>query len=169
MVKGYKVFDANFKCRDFQYKIGERYKHQGSISVCNSGFHFCEKLVDCYNYYDFNSNKKIAEIIANGNIKKEKDKSCTDDIEIIKEILWDDCLNIVNTGDRNTGYCNTGDRNTGYSNTGDMNTGYCNTGDRNTGYSNTGDMNTGYCNTGDRNTGYLNKCNNSSGVLYTKA
>ena len=35
----YKGFDKDFKCRDFQYKVGETYKMDGNIACCNRGFH----------------------------------------------------------------------------------------------------------------------------------
>jgi hypothetical protein len=148
MTKGYKVFNPDFTCKGFQYEVGKRYKHEGEIEICGSGFHFCEKLIDCYAYYTFDQNNKIAEIVAHGTVLADGNKSCTNEIEIVKEISWNDCLNIVNTGKGNTGRGNTGDLNTG---------------DRNTGDRNTGDRNTGDLNTGD-----LNKTSCSSGVLCTK-
>ena len=98
-------------------------------------------------------------------------KCCTNKIQIVREISWQELLTIVNTGkgctglcntgncntgNRNTGNRNTGNRNTGNRNTGNCNTGDCNTGDWNTGNCNTGDWNTGNCNTGDWNTGNCN-------------
>jgi len=183
MIRGYKVFNPDFTCKGFQYEVGKTYEHTGDLGVCSSGFHFCEKLIDCYEYYSFQEENKIAEVIAHGKVLSDGKKSVTDKIEIVKEITWSECLNLVNHGKGNTGYRNTGDWNTGYWNTGNCNTGNCNTGDRNTGYRNTGDWNTGYwntgnCNTGNWNTGNwntgnwntgdLNKTNHSTGVLCTE-
>ena len=183
MTRGYKVFNPDFTCNGFQYEVGKTYEHTGELGVCSSGFHFCEKLIDCYEYYSFQEENKIAEVIAHGKVLSDGKKSVTDKIEIVKEITWSECLNLVNhgkgntgnrnTGNRNTGNLNTGDLNTGYRNTGDLNTGDCNTGNwntgnRNTGNLNTGDLNTGYRNTGNRNTGDLNKTNHSTGVLCTE-
>nr|WP_207654153.1 hypothetical protein [Clostridium paraputrificum] len=134
--------------------------------MCGSGFHFCQKASDCFNYYDFNSNNKVAEVEALDLVETEGNKSVTNKIHIIREIPWQelltivntgkDCTGLENTGNRNTGDWNTGNRNTGNRNTGNRNTGDCNTGDRNTGNRNTGDRNTGNRNTGDRNTGNRN-------------
>ena len=33
-MKGYKVFNPNWTCRDFQYKVGKTYKHEGEIELC---------------------------------------------------------------------------------------------------------------------------------------
>ena len=49
-IKGFKVANPDGTCREFQYEVGKTYKHKGDISLCNSGFHFCEELKDCYNY-----------------------------------------------------------------------------------------------------------------------
>jgi hypothetical protein len=167
MTKGYKVFNPDFTCKGFQYEVGKRYKHEGEIEICGSGFHFCEKLIDCYAYYTFDQNNKIAEIVAHGTVLADGNKSCTNEIEIVKEISWNDCLNIVNTGKGNTGRGNTGDLNTGDRNTGDRNTGDLNTGDRNTGDLNTGDLNTGDRNTGHWNTGHRNTGHWNTGDLNT--
>ena len=139
--------------RSFQYQVGKCYEIPEKPVVCEKGFHFCEKLVDCYEYYDFDENNKVAEVTAYGdiNIDEYEKKYCTNKIKIEKELNWNEVLNMVNTGKNCTGFRNTGDWNTGYSNTGDRNTG-----DWNTGNWNTGDWNTGDCNTGDRNTGDWN-------------
>ena len=179
MIKGYKVFNPDWTCRGFQYEVGKTYEHNGPISICGRGFHFCRNAADCFSYYPFNPNNKVAEVIAHGLVESDGTKSVTNKIEIVREIPWSEVLEIVNmgeactglrntgnwnTGDCNTGNCNTGDCNTGNRNTGDWNTGDCNTGNRNTGSWNTGDWNTGSWNTGNWNTGDCNtgSCNTGS-------
>ncbi|MGE4213805.1 MAG: pentapeptide repeat-containing protein [Anaerotignaceae bacterium] len=179
-IKGYKVFNPDWTCRGFQYEVGKEFVHNGNIEMCGKGFHFCQKASDCFEYYGFDSNNKVAEVEATGLVETNGNKSVTDKLLIVKELSWYEVLDIVNigkdctglcntgdcnTGDRNTGDCNTGDCNTGNRNTGDCNTGDCNTGDRNTGNRNTGDCNTGNRNTGNRNTGDWNSCNFSTGFL----
>ena len=152
-VKGYKVFKPDWTCRNFQYEVGKIFEEDVTPSCCNRGFHFCEKASDCFDYYDFDSNNKVAEVIALGDVATDGDKSCTNKIKIVREIPWPELLTIVNTGKDCTGLCNTGDCNTGNRNTGNRNTGNRNTGDRNTGDRNTGNRNTGDWNTCDRSTG----------------
>ena len=155
-VKGYKVFNPDWTCRGFQYEVGKIFEEDVKPSCCDRGFHFCEKAADCFSYYSFNSENRVAEVIALGEVDTDGKKSCTNKIQIVREIPWQELLTIVNTGKDCTGLCNTGNRNTGNCNTGDWNTGDCNTGNRNTGNCNTGNCNTGNCNTGNRNTGNRN-------------
>ena len=173
-MKGYKVFNPDWSCREMQYKVGTSYEMDDKPVVCNRGFHFCIKASDCFKFYDFNSQNKVAEIEAYGDIDQEADSSkcCTNKIKIVREIPWDEVLRIVNEGRDCTGLANTGDRNTGNRNTGSRNAGDCNTGDKNTGDRNTGNRNTGSrnagdCNTGDKNTGDRNTGNRNTGSRNT--
>jgi len=162
-MKSYKVFNPDWTCRDFKFEIGKSY-HIDNPIMCERGFHSCKKLADCFSYYAFNSNNKVAEVEIFGTILGEDDnKQCSSDITIVKEITWHEVLDLCNTGDWNTGDSNTGNRNTGNRNTGDSNTGDWNTGDSNTGDSNTGNRNTGNRNTGDSNTGDRNTGDSNTG------
>lgn len=167
IIEGYKVFNPDWTCRNFKYEVGKTYEHDGDIEVCEAGFHFCQKAINCFNYYSFDNKNKVAKIEAIGLIKTDGDKSVTNKITIVKEIKWEELLNIVNIGNNNTGYGNTGNHNTGNHNTGNHNTGYHNTGDYNTGNGNTGYRNTGDCNTGYRNEGNYNAGNYNAGYCNT--
>ena len=158
-VRGYKVFNPDWTCRHFQYEVGKVFEEDVEPLCCDRGFHFCLKAADCFNYYSFNSNNKVAEVVALGAVDYSEDnsKACTNKIQIVREIPWQELLTIVNTGKDCTGLCNTGN----------CNTGNCNTGDWNTGDRNTGDRNTGDWNTGDWNTGDWNSCNQSTGCFCT--
>ena len=127
MVKGYKVFDPDWTCSGKQYTCPGKFEEKGELEVCGHGMHFCQTAADCFNYYSFNSKNKVAEVIAYGEVKTNGDKSCTDKLEIVREIPWDEVLQITNigkncTGCRNTGDCNTGDWNKSSFNTGCFNT-----------------------------------------------
>ena len=172
VVHGFKVFRPDWTCdptgyNPKQYTCPGKFEEEGELDVCGHGMHFCQTAADCFNYYNFNSENKVAEVIAYGEVRTEGDKSCTDKLEIVREIPWDEVLRIVNLGKNCTGRCNTGNRNTGNRNTGDWNTGNRNTGNRNTGNRNTGDWNTGNRNTGNRNTGDWNTGNRNTGNCNT--
>lgn len=121
-VKGYKVFNPDWTCRGFQYEVGKIFEEDVKPSCCDRGFHFCEKAADCFSYYSFNSENKVAEVIALGEVDTDGEKSCTNKIQIVREIPWQELLTIVNTGKDCTGLWNTGDWNKSSFNTGCFNT-----------------------------------------------
>ena len=168
-MEGYKVFKPDWTCRGFQYEVGKTFEEDVTPVCCNRGFHFCKELKDCFNYYDFNPDNKVAKIVALGEIdeKSNNSKCCTNKIQIVEEITWEEVLRMVNLGKANSGLCNTGNYNTGDCNTGNYNTGDCNTGNYNTGNYNTGDCNTGDYNTGNYNTGNWNLSSFNSGCFCT--
>ena len=52
MITGYKGFDANIQCRDFQYEIGKTYETTDTPIRCTEkGFHLCENPLDVFRYY----------------------------------------------------------------------------------------------------------------------
>ena len=164
-IKGYKVFNSDWTCKGFQYEVGKSYEMEKEPIACKQGFHFCEKLEDCYSCYNFDKNNKVAEITAYGDISvtKEGQKSCTNKIKIERELSWKEVLAIVNIGDCNDGFGNSGFGNTGHFNTGHFNTGHYNRGCSNSGFENSGSYNHGFNNNGDYNSGNYNSGNYNIG------
>ena len=164
-MKGYKVFNSDWTCRGYQYEVGKTYEIAESPKCCKVGFHFCEKLADCFNYYLFDPNNKVAEIEAIGEIHFDdtNSKCCTNKIVILKELTWAEVLDMCNTGKGNSGYRNSGNRNSGKGNSGHRNSGSWNSGDRNSGYYNSGSWNSGNYNSGHHNSGHYNSGHYNSG------
>lgn len=116
----YKVFKKDWTCRGHDFKnkkgevVGTVHKIDKTPMLCEIGFHYCKKLADCFNYYNFNSENKVAliEILGEIDAKKGHDKECTNVFKIVKEITWFEVLEMCNTGDWNTGNWNTGYFNT---------------------------------------------------------
>ncbi len=164
-IHGFKVFGPDWTCRDFQYEVGKTYTMEDSPVCCQQGFHFCLNAADCFSYYSFDPDNKVAEVIALGDVdsKDNTSKRCTNKLQIVREIPWDEVLRIVNTGKNCTGFRNTGDYNTG-----NWNTGNRNTGSRNVGSCNTGNRNVGNCNTGNRNVGDWNRSSFNTGCFMTE-
>ena len=156
-VKGYKVFEPDWTCKGKQYTCPGMFEESGEIEVCSRGMHFCVNLADCFNYYKFDPKNKVAEVIAHGFVATEGNKSCTDKLEIVRELSWDDVLKLVNSGDYNSGNHNSGDFNSGDFNSGNHNSGDFNSGDYNSGNHNSGDFNSGDYNS----TNYSNGCFNT--------
>ena len=120
-MKGYKVFRPDWTCRGKQYTCPGKFEEDVTPLPCERGMHFCKKIVDCFNYYSFDPNNRVAEVIAYGDVVEEGDKCCTNKLEIVREIPWTEVLELVNMGKACTGRCNTGNCNTGDCNTGDWN------------------------------------------------
>ena len=166
-MKGYKAFNKDLTCRGMQYEIGKEFTFDGEPIPCRQGFHFCETIADCYEFYAESDDTRICEVEAFGDIAEEGVKRVTNKIRILAEIT---CENLrkgntgkSNSGYRNSGYRNSGDRNSGYRNSGDRNSGDRNSGDWNSGYRNSGDWNSGDRNSGDRNSGDRNSGDWNSG------
>lgn len=186
-VFGYKVFGPGWLCENSSLRDVD--SRDGEIIVYGFGMDFYKSLTECFKYYDFDNNNRVAEVVASQNIKTEGDRSFADEIYIIREIPWDEVERIVNaeknhpddengdecdseginigeynTGRYNTGDLNVGNRNQGTCNVGDMNRGHENVGNCNRGNFNTGNKNNGSWNTGESNTGGFNTGNGNKGM-----
>ena len=162
VVKGFKVFNPDWTCKDKQYGCPGRFEEDVTPSICNKGMHFCKRASDCFNYYSFDPNNKVAEVIAYGEVSEEGDKCATNKLEVVREIPWSELLGLVNTGKGCAGLCNSGNCNSG-----NWNSGNCNSGDCNSGNCNSGNCNSGDCNSGNWNSGDWNKANFSNGCFNT--
>ena len=69
-IKGYKGFDKDLKCRGYQYEFGKDYEHNGEVSCCNSGFHFCENPMDVLAYYN-PAGSRYCEVKGSGTTDKD--------------------------------------------------------------------------------------------------
>ena len=168
VIRGFKVFNSDWTCRNKQYTCPGAFEEDVTPSVCDRGMHFCKKAADCFNYYSFNPENKVAEVIALAERTVEDgDKCATNYLEIVREISWQEVLEIVNTGKGCTGLCNSGNRNSGDWNSGNRNSGNRNSGNRNSGDWNSGNRNSGNRNSGNRNSGDWNKCSFSNGCFNT--
>ena len=61
-VKGYKVFNPDWTCRNKQYTCPGEFEENVLLDVCHSGMHFCERAADCFNYYSFNPKNKMRRV-----------------------------------------------------------------------------------------------------------
>ena len=152
-IKAYKAFNSDLTCKGFQYEVGKEYHHKGKLELCESGFHACPKLVDCFRFYPFReAETRVAEVLVWGKVEYEDVgvKLCASNIKVVRELTWSEVLFLYNSnsGGWNSGDWNSGDWNSGSWNSGNYNTGDYNTGDYNTGNYNTGNWNTGIFNTG---------------------
>ena len=93
VIKSYKGFDKDLKCRGFQYEIGKEYEEKG-IEICSRGFHACENPLDVFSYYDIDS--RFCEVEQSGEIQKKDDDTevCSSRIKIKAELKLADMINI---------------------------------------------------------------------------
>ena len=104
-MKGYKVFNRNWKCGNFQFSVGRTFEKDITPSRDEVGFCFCQELKDCFDQFFFDDKCKVAEIEAVGDIDIYKDDNTyyTNKIKIIREISWEEVIKLVNKGEYNTG------------------------------------------------------------------
>ena len=104
IITGYKAFDADFKCRDYQYEVGKTFEHEGKIELCSEGFHFCHKdPFDVFKHYPlvFRGSELLSRFAKVSAPKKDVvvgrdgdgDKCVTSKISIDEEITLDDLIN----------------------------------------------------------------------------
>ena len=91
----YKGFDKDFKCRGFQYEVGNTYETDDDIVCCNRGFHACESPMEVFDYYDMLTSR-FAEVEQSGKIDKEaaSTKTCSSRIKIKAELKLADIINL---------------------------------------------------------------------------
>ena len=167
-VKGYKIFNPNWKCLDKQYTCPGVFEEDIKPEICKHGMHFCYELRDCFTYCPYaDETYHWAEIIAFGDIADSYPKACTNKLAIIREIPYEEVVceydkrrdqnqGWFNDGHGNVGTLNSGNYNTGCNNFGNDNTNDCNCGCRNSGFFNVGDCNSGNYNIGSSNVGSYN-------------
>ena len=110
---GYKGFDKDLKCKGFQYRVGETYKLDEEIKICERGFHFCDIPTAVFEFYA-PADSRFALVEATGSIADDgQHKFCTDEIKIVKELTLAEMIAMMSTVYTNAGNCsaatNTGD------------------------------------------------------------
>ena len=164
---GYKCTDMNGCCRGFKFEVGKTYTKdtpKEELKCCTDKvFHFCRDLFAIEKVSDYKlTESRLFEVIS-GDFVRDGDKYGTNSLTILREIEGEEKLNLINSGDKNSGDCNSGDCNSGNWNSGDCNSGDCNSGDRNSGDCNSGNKNSGDYNSGNWNSGNYNSGNYNSG------
>lgn len=88
-IQGFKGFDKDMVCRDYQYAVGGTYHEEGDIQACEKGFHFCKNPIDVFKYYS-PANSRFCAVEGFGNISNggdsEDSKVAVSDLKIKAEI-----------------------------------------------------------------------------------
>ena len=75
-ITGFKGFDKDLKCRDYQYEVGKEFEEKGKIEACSNGLHFCENPFDVLGYYPPSTEKgssRYCIVKGSGNIDRDGD------------------------------------------------------------------------------------------------
>jgi glucose dehydrogenase len=77
----------NLQCKNQTYQVGETYTHTEKLEICESGFHFCEKLHQIDFHYPFNRKENIyLEIEVLGETIRDNDKCVTNKFKVLRII-----------------------------------------------------------------------------------
>lgn len=96
MIKGFKGFDKNLRCRGFQYEIGKEYEISLPPKMCERGFHFCVHPLDVLAFYP-PYNSRYCEVEGYGEVDEEvfaklPGKVAVSKIRIIREVSLKDLV-----------------------------------------------------------------------------
>ena len=93
VIKAFKGFDKDLKCRGFQYEIGKEYEMDGAVEACKKGFHACEVPMDVFTYYS-PANSRFCAVAQSGRISKRGDASkvASSKISIMSELSLADMI-----------------------------------------------------------------------------
>ena len=86
--KGFRMdSDGKLWCRDFQYVPGKTYRQSGVIMLCENGFHACEELYQCFEFYPNNGENVFYEVECDGVVTKpDRGKFACSKIRLVREI-----------------------------------------------------------------------------------
>ena len=93
IIKGYKGFDKDLKCRGYQYEIGKTHEMDENVEICERGFHAVpteNSPLDVFGYYPPTGEdgipNRFCEVEASGTIKKSDDKIAASKLKVVAEI-----------------------------------------------------------------------------------
>ena len=74
MIKSYKGFDKDLRCRGYQYEVGGEYE-EADAKACDRGFHACEQPIEVFSYYAPGHGSRYCEVEQDGKIDRKGDDS----------------------------------------------------------------------------------------------
>lgn len=93
MITAYKGFDADLRCRGYQYEIGGEYEHDGEVKACRSGFHACPNPLDVFSYYPpAGSRFALVEMSGETCSRGDDSKIAASRVKIIRELSLDEMI-----------------------------------------------------------------------------
>lgn len=93
-MRGYKIFDGDWKCRGKQYGVGEVTEQEGQLELCRTGLHYCESALACLKYIKVTKGYKFGEIEALGEVVGDANKKATNQLKVIRELSYDEFMDL---------------------------------------------------------------------------
>ena len=104
---GYKCTDMNGCCRGFKFEVGKTYTKntpKEKLECCTDKvFHFCRDLYAIEKESNYKLAKSRLFEIISGDFIRDGDNYGTNSITILREIEGDEKLELINSGDWNSG------------------------------------------------------------------
>jgi hypothetical protein len=90
ITKAWKGFDKEFRCRDYQYAVGETYRFEGEAIICQQGFHACTAPIDVLSYYPAATSRYAEVELIGETVAEEKSDSklAASSIRVVREISY---------------------------------------------------------------------------------
>ncbi len=83
IIEGYKIFNPDWTCKNKQYTCPGEFHEDVKPIPCESGMHFCTRLIDCLAYYPLETLTNEGEIIRNHVAKVSADKNACNFSEFV--------------------------------------------------------------------------------------
>ena len=85
-MRGYKGMSKDMTCRGMQFEIGKTYHVDGEIELCKNGLHFCQILMDVFDFYKKDGENRFFEVETDKSVSSDKKKSVTAELTILREL-----------------------------------------------------------------------------------
>ena len=91
-MKAIKGFDADLKCRGFQFEVGKTYKHEGEVKACHGGFHAVPEDVHPLAVFGFYApaGSRFCRVEVDGKTYSATDKVAAEILSVKEEISLGD-------------------------------------------------------------------------------
>lgn len=98
---GYKIFGANYTCREYKYSKTNKLK--GKLVMHKNAFHFSLCPVDCLLYYNLSPANTYAYVESGKEYEIKNNTVATTELKIVKTLTYEEFMKLA-SGDIKTEY-----------------------------------------------------------------